>query len=233
MNTELKLYDLDNDGEPRVLDTDLAERLGMANSLHIRTNVIARHRDELETYGTLFFEVKKTFGRPSKVYYLNEQQALLVVMYSRTEKAAELRREIIQVFHAWRHGRLVPANASTKPALPDFSDPIAMARVWADAEEAKKEALTVIKELAVENDTLATENCFMSDELNIVTLDEWRALKHLYLSQSEKGKLSRKAKVISEKLGLPVTKQERTITVKGVQMKTMVNVYYREALEKA
>lgn len=48
-------------------------------------------------------------GRPAKAFYLNEEQALLVAMFSRTEKAKEVRATLVRVFAAYRRGDLVPA----------------------------------------------------------------------------------------------------------------------------
>jgi hypothetical protein len=44
-------------------------------------------------------------------YYLNEAQALLVCMFSRTDQAAAVRKQIVEVFIAHRHGRLVPGKS--------------------------------------------------------------------------------------------------------------------------
>jgi len=113
------------ENEPRILDTDLAERLGMAQPLNIRQN-IEKNRAELEGYGTVH-AVRETFvsGNGAKkettVFYLNEEQALLVCMLSRTEKAKAVRAEVIRVFTAYRHGLLVPAQ--TAPAIPNFGNP--------------------------------------------------------------------------------------------------------------
>ena len=74
-----------HDGEPRVLDTDLAARLGLPRAASIRTNIMGRHRPELETYGPLhqFDANSGKPGRPSIGFYLNEDQACLVAMFSR------------------------------------------------------------------------------------------------------------------------------------------------------
>lgn len=76
--------------EPRVLDTDLAERLGMSCPRDIRKDLIGANRAEFEARGILR-ETSANLGkrgRPAKVFYLNEQQALLICMFSRTEKVA-------------------------------------------------------------------------------------------------------------------------------------------------
>lgn len=110
--------------EPRVLDTDLAEALGMAEPRKVRQNVIEPNRTELEGYGPLRMRTIRTTGRPSNAYYLNEEQALLVCLLSRTERAKAVRAEVIRVFKAYRKGQL-------QPALPDFTNPAEAARAWA------------------------------------------------------------------------------------------------------
>lgn len=91
------------DDEPRILDIDLAERLGFANPDDIR-QLIVRNMSELEAFGFLpRREVKNgKRGRPSKAYWLNEEQALDVASLSRTPKAAAVRSMLIRCFTAWR-----------------------------------------------------------------------------------------------------------------------------------
>lgn len=56
-------------------------------------------------------------GRPEEGFLLNEAQAILITMFSRTPTAAEVRRQIIAVFIAWRHGRLgIPAQLPASDA---------------------------------------------------------------------------------------------------------------------
>lgn len=118
--------------EPRVLDTDLAEALGMARSRNIRVHLIEPNRIELERYGPLCSRTERTGGRPATAYYLNEEQALLVCMFSRTERAKDVREAVIRVFTAYRKGQL-------QPALPDFTNPAEAARAWALEYERSRE----------------------------------------------------------------------------------------------
>lgn len=110
--------------EPRVFDLHLAASLGMTNLYTIR-RTIEHNRAELEMHGavsvsdtktsdTVFFRGEKTSGkggRPGKAYYLNEGQALVLCALSKTPRAAEIRKQIIDVFMAWRQGRTVPVKA--------------------------------------------------------------------------------------------------------------------------
>lgn len=97
------------DDEPRVLDIDLAQWLGFSLPRQIR-ELIARNHDELTAYGSLSCRTTNPGiqgGRPGKAYYLNEGQALVICALSRTPKAAEVRKALIDVFMAYRTGKLV------------------------------------------------------------------------------------------------------------------------------
>lgn len=96
--------------EPRVRDIDLAERLGFDRPRKIR-DLIKANIEELQAHGILPSSGAKSRdahgrGRPGLEYWLNEPQALLVCMFSRTANAARVRKMLIEVFMEWRHGRL-------------------------------------------------------------------------------------------------------------------------------
>ena len=104
------------DAEPRIEDLVLAERLGFKRPRDIR-DIIRLHRGELEFHGILRRIAAKTKpgrGRPELYYHLNEMQALLVCMWARTPKAAEVRADVARVFVAYRHGRLLPADENIR-----------------------------------------------------------------------------------------------------------------------
>lgn len=102
--------------EPRILDVRLGERLGMAQPLDIR-RTIEGNRPELERYGAIFARRAKNTGRgrPATEYHLSEPQALILCMLSRTDRAADVRHEVITVFMAWRRGEMERAA----PPAPD------------------------------------------------------------------------------------------------------------------
>lgn len=108
-NTEIATID----DEPRVRDIDLANWLGFNRAADIR-ELIARNRDELEAYGSFPCRTEnpgKQGGRPGKAYYLNEGQALVICALSRTDKAAQVRKALIDVFMAYRQGKIVDVKA--------------------------------------------------------------------------------------------------------------------------
>lgn len=119
MNAPVTIQDLKLlDDTPRVHDLRLAEALGFGQPYDIRP-LIKRNGEELSKHGEVFGTVPKTSpngGRPTTEYWLNEPQSILICMFSRTDKAAEVRREIIEVFMAWRRGHLAPgASPPTAP----------------------------------------------------------------------------------------------------------------------
>ncbi|WP_237905007.1 hypothetical protein [Azospirillum brasilense] len=108
----------DQDGEPRIVHTVIADCLGTRPQEVAR--LIERNRAELETYGEVCVTATQTTdkgGRPGKAYYLNEGQALVICALSRTPQAALVRRQIIEVFLAYRRGKLASPEGAALAAL--------------------------------------------------------------------------------------------------------------------
>ncbi len=126
--------------EPRIQDILIAERLGFSQVRDIR-KLIDRNIDELRSYGevsatsaetpnlprhgganTAFSDLHgidantRKAGRPSKTYFLNEGQALVICALSRTPNAASVRKAIIEVYMAYRKGTL-PLNSDLKQLI--------------------------------------------------------------------------------------------------------------------
>jgi hypothetical protein len=101
----------------------------MSRPRDIRKNLIIPNLDELRTYGNLR-ETRANPGKPGRPayqYHLNEEQALLLCMFSKTAKAAEVRKEVIETFKAYRDGHLALTEKG-KAALPNFEDAAEAAR---------------------------------------------------------------------------------------------------------
>ena len=96
------------DGELRVLDTDLASRLGFAKPAAIR-DLIKRHLASLDALGVRA-TVRKTpdnnglGGAPATAYYLNRKQAIFITAKSETVNATEITIDIIERFDAYERG---------------------------------------------------------------------------------------------------------------------------------
>jgi hypothetical protein len=148
------------DGEPRVLDTELATKLGMDRPTNIR-QVIDRNRDEIEGFGPLhsanaLVEIGSGARRSVSAYYLNEEQALLVSILSRAPNAPAVRAGLIRAFVAFRRGQAhgmammtdrlddlraaddltLDGIARIEQALAKFQNPLMALPDWKD--EAKK-----------------------------------------------------------------------------------------------
>ena len=100
---------LDFEGEIRIQDLRLGQALGFANPIDIR-KLIRRNRSSLERHGEVFATVAKTpgrsGGRPVTIFYLNERQAYRLCMVSDAPNAELVQDQMVEVFVAWRHGKL-------------------------------------------------------------------------------------------------------------------------------
>lgn len=102
------------DGEPRIYDLDLAERLGFERPLNIR-NLIKRNEAKLLKFGVLS-TMEKTSGvqggRPTFAYYPNRKQSIWLCMQSETDRAFDVQAEIVRVFDAYLNGALAAPEPS-------------------------------------------------------------------------------------------------------------------------
>lgn len=102
------------DGEPRARDVEIAERLGLERPRKLR-ELIERNRVEFESFGLLMQAEASTHNgtRPTagRVFWLNEEQALLAASLSKAPNAPAVRAMLIRTFVAWRRGHLVSASA--------------------------------------------------------------------------------------------------------------------------
>jgi predicted ArsR family transcriptional regulator len=105
--TDINLTPLLLEGELRVLDTDLAERLGFAEPRAIR-KLITRHRADLQKLGvcaTVSQTSGEKGGRPALAYYLNRKQAIFITAKSETPEATDITIEIIHRFDEYEVDR--------------------------------------------------------------------------------------------------------------------------------
>lgn len=80
---------------------------------------------------------------------------------------------------------------------------------------------------------LKQENAAMSKELNLVTVDEFRALNHAYWPHPMRVRLGVEASRMARLEGLQLSKQQREVTIRGQRHVTSVNVYDRQLLARA
>ncbi|WP_062223104.1 hypothetical protein [Aureimonas sp. D3] len=119
----------DRTGEPRVRDLLLGEMLGFSEARAIR-KIIGRNLPELASHGEVRDAVSQTSedgGRPGKEYWLNEGQALVICALSRTPAAAAVRKQMIDVFLAYRRG-LLPVEDEARQTLAHLAAEVAELR---------------------------------------------------------------------------------------------------------
>lgn len=99
--------------ERRIRDVDLGERLGLAQPRNIRAK-IKEYELELKKLGVLVMRTVSVQnakslgnssagpGRPSKEYWLNKDQALLIAMHSGAAMAGEVSVKLIQAYNQLR-----------------------------------------------------------------------------------------------------------------------------------
>lgn len=98
------------DEEPRVRDLDLAERLGFERPEDIRKLISRHERAKNITPLAVFATVAETGGRPARVRYLSEPDALFIATQSETAGAVAVTKEMIRVYMLARRGLIRPVG---------------------------------------------------------------------------------------------------------------------------
>lgn len=123
-NPVITVRDLEvHGGVVLIEDLRLADALGFSDRHMIRT-LIKRHVEALQQFGEVSVMQRKPSakgGRPSRVFYLNEEQAIFITAKSDTPRAAEITVEMVRVFRSYLKGReedtptgLVPVRAHAR-----------------------------------------------------------------------------------------------------------------------
>lgn len=107
------------EGELRILDTDLAVRLGFATPRMIR-KLIKRYLPELDKLGPRSTVERVVNGGNATEYYLNRKQAIFITAKSETAEATDITIEIIERFDAYERGEAKPAIAPETPEMLAF-----------------------------------------------------------------------------------------------------------------
>jgi len=139
-----------HDGELRILDTDLATRLGFAKPTKIR-DLIKRHFGSLEKIGTVPTVGTVIRGQLATEHYLNEEQALFITAKSETAAATKITIEIVTQFAALKRGEVVT------PVVPTtFREALLLAADQQEKIEAQEKALAVVTPKAAALDRIST-----------------------------------------------------------------------------
>ncbi|MDY0961768.1 phage regulatory protein/antirepressor Ant [Massilia sp. CFBP9026] len=123
-----------------LMTTTVAIAGGTANSHEAVIKLVRTHLSDFEEFGGVRFEIEPfaTAGGQQKreIAFLNEDQAVLLITYMRNNVIVRrFKVALVRGFSEMRQQLNTPAA----PALPNFADPIAAARAWADAKEAERE----------------------------------------------------------------------------------------------
>ncbi|WP_332362630.1 MULTISPECIES: phage antirepressor KilAC domain-containing protein [Asaia] len=206
------------DGEARILDIDLAGRLGFAKPVKIR-DLIKRHIENLEKLGTLPTVGRVIKGGNAKEYYLNKKQAIFITAKSETDEATAVTIEIIERFDAYERGE------AYVPALPKTYAQALLAAAHAEQERErlaeenavlapKAEALDKLATLdGVHNLRSAAQQCGWPEKIFISRLME---LKWLYSHTVSGRKLAYADKVKAGLIEVKNVEVKRTGYVEGV-----------------
>ena len=132
------------DGAPRILDLDLAERLGFANPIDIR-KLVRRHKAALAALGTVATMATVKRGQKAGEFYLNRRQAIFVTAKSETVAATEITVEIVRKFDAYERGT---QPASSAPAFNvNLNDPDHLLTLSSELAHALKERNVTVQAL--------------------------------------------------------------------------------------
>lgn len=109
------------------------------------SNWIRNRLEEIEAVENLDFIVldgspnlaSNRGGSNRRDYWLSIDIAKEIAMLERNEYGKAIRRYFIEVEKLWRE------QQAQTPTLPNFADPVAAARAWADAKEAEQKALAL------------------------------------------------------------------------------------------
>lgn len=104
MSNALTLVDVN--GEPRIRDIELGERLGFERPRKIR-DLIKANEAKLLKFGVCPAAGQTSGplgGRPAQEYFLNQKQAIFICMKSETDKAFEVQADIVRVYDAHVQG---------------------------------------------------------------------------------------------------------------------------------
>ncbi len=108
------------EGDPLIRDLDWAVRLGYPRPYEIRKLIKGMTEDE--KLGVVFASQAKTSrkgGRPTREYYLTEEQAWLVATQAQTDRAWQVTRAMVRVFMLARQGSLPHGAANCPPPAPE------------------------------------------------------------------------------------------------------------------
>jgi hypothetical protein len=112
------------DGVVRWAAIDIARWAGALKPRNVK-DTVEDNREEFERFGGLppvRANPGPSGGRPGEEYWLNFEQALLLCVFLRSSKAADVRHVLIRITSEVVSGRLLPATASAQSVLTSLLD---------------------------------------------------------------------------------------------------------------
>jgi prophage antirepressor-like protein len=206
------------DGNPWFALPDLCRALEHSNPTRVASRLDADEKITL-TIGS------GNRGNPN-VTFVSEAGLYFLIMTSRTPKA--------QAFKRWVTHEVLPAIRKDGGYI--MGEEKVRTGELAEAEFILQ-AMTMLQgkvtRLTTERDQLAVENAVMEKELTEVTVDEWRALRHLYLDHRTKVRVAQFASRRAKRACVPLGKQVRLLSPDafGFRRPVTLNVYPADLLD--
>lgn len=155
-------------GEMKIGSVEISLLTGKKH-IHVKRDIekmLTQLKEDVSKYGCIYFDSK---NRRQTEYMLDRRHAECLL----TGYRAELRMKVID---RMRELESELSKKSAAPAmLPDFSDPVAMARAWADSEEKKRNLELVLQSTTAYYDVLRVVKANPDSDLKARSC--WRPLK--------------------------------------------------------
>jgi hypothetical protein len=155
------------EGEPRWLDFDVAEWIGLSDRDEFRRRA-RKSESTLSKLGVIVsFPITPgtAGGRPSEEYWLNEKQCYYLIARSQqTPRAEEVTIAIIEAAYAFRHGRIGPRGPMPIDQAEFYKTLVdKLSQIHGDTSETKKELKeTKDKVEAIESDVIEIKRFIQS-----------------------------------------------------------------------
>lgn len=211
---------INRDGEPWFVAADVCR----ATNLYVKPNGKVHASQAFDFLEESEKESHRivTLGGPQKLIIISES-GLYKFAFRSHPKSNEAARE----FQNWVAMSVLPAIRKDGGYIRG-EEKIVTGEMTED--ELLLKAFTVLK---TKVERLTAERDELAAELNNVTVDELRALRHEYWPLSFKQRLGQVASMLATKKGITLEKQPRMVPTKAGMKESAVNVYPRALLEEA
>lgn len=129
----ISLVSLDKSAPMTMSTREIAELLGKA---HSNIKISAERMQATGVIGTLAVQEFEHNGNTYTEYLLEKRDSLILVAQNSPEYTA-------RIVDRWQE---LESSTAKAIALPDFSDPVAAARAWADAKEGEQKAIALAED---------------------------------------------------------------------------------------